>query len=576
MRHAVIGSKALGSLAGLVLAAAVAAPSPAAAQSGNTEALGLVRDAMDAYSNLDLDLSKAKLDKALTLATKLDKTTLARVYVSLGVLHIGGFADNAKGQQSFMIALCLDNSIMVDPMLSAPEIDMLFTMARNQVNPGQCQHTLSTIVMPAAAPVPGPGPGPGPGPVVPPVAAGLAPCGQHTPPVEQRQKYELPVYLELATQNYGRVNRLVFKYAFDGAQSYNELDMKPAGRGFGVQIDCDSGQIRIFDPSSITYYIEGYDRMGNLICGHGTAGAPLVVAMTPAANPLPALPGLNPPKECAPCAPWDTTCQQGGLPGLDEPCDPTTGCAEGLVCGDAGLCAGGDGVASAGGPKTFYVNLGAGSGAGFMSVDMEFDKITSEGGTSVIEHVEDSPSGFAWSGIPLRLAFGYYLIEHLALELTGRFDVKIDSFSQPVSCADAAADAGLDWDEVNCFGGTPADEEAATKAVALKDNGEAVKKKQNMVAWLANLRVKYDFIDDGGLRIAAFAGVGYGRVKYRIAAGDSAYFPMPGFIDIEVGAQLMYYFTPNFGLGLEVPIDILVADGFGLNFEGILALSFGF
>lgn len=569
MRHAVIGWKLLGSLTALAVAA-VLAPPPAAAQSGNVEALGLVRDAMDAYSNLDLDTSKAKLDKAVALASTLDRGTLARVYVSLGVLHIGGFADNAKGQQSFMIALCLDNAILVDPLLSAPEIDMLFTMAKNQVNPGQCQQTLSTIVVPG----PPPGPGPGPGPTPPPVPAGLQPCGQHNPPVEQRQKYELPVYLELSPQNHGRVNRLVFKYAFDGAQSYNELQMKPAGRGFGVQIDCDGGQIRVFDPSSISYYVEGYDRMGGLVCGHGTAAAPLVVAMSSEAAPLPPLPGFAPPRECAPCAPWDTTCQQGGLPGLDEPCDPTTGCAEGLVCGDAGLCTGGGGAGEAVGPTTFYVNLGGGSGAGYMQAEKAFSFIQE----SKIQIVD--VSGFAWSGVPVRLAFGYYVIPKLAVELTGRFDVKIDKFTEPVSCTEAADDAGLNWDEVECFG-NPQSEEDAASSVALKEDGTAVKKKKTMFAWLANARARYEFINDGALRMSAFLGVGYGRIKYRIPAEEDSYFAMPEGLDIEIGAQLMYYFVDNFGIGLEVPIDIVVglADSkgdFGMNFEGLLTLSTGF
>lgn len=577
MVHGVNASKLFRSLAGLALAVSLAAPTVASAQSANVQALGLVRDAMDAYSNLDLDTAKQKLDEAVALAPQLDKATLARIYVSYGVLHIGGFTDNAKGQQNFIIALCLDDSILVDPLLSTPEIDMLFTMAKNQVNPGQCQQTLSTITMPGG----GGGQTGGGGPTATPPKPQIPPCGQHQSPVEQRQKHELPVYLELATQMHGRVNRLVLKYAFDGSQSYNEMPLRQAGRGYGAQITCDEGQIRVFDPSSISYFIEGYDRMGNRVCGHGSAEAPLVVAMTPDAPVLPAVPGFDPPKECAPCPPWDDTCRDAGLPGLDEPCDPSTGCASGLVCGDAFLCvpeaAGGGGAGGA--PSRFYVNLGAGTGAGFMSTEMKFDKTVEDEDTGEyrIESVDDNPSGMAWNGIALRPTVGVYLIENLALEVSARVDLKIDTFSEPVSCLDAAEDAGLDVDQIDCLGGTPEDDEAAASAVALKDGGGAVESKETLFAWLVNLRVRYDIVAESAMRLGIFGGVGYGHIKYRVAAADKPFFPLVGMVDIELGANFFYYFSKNYGIGVEVPIDVLVGDGFALDFELILIpVSVGF
>jgi opacity protein-like surface antigen len=563
-----------------VLASALLVPALAAAQGPIAQARSLVKEAMDAYSSLDLETAQSKLDKALELASEIDEPTLARVYVSYGVLHIGGFTDNAKGQQSFMIALCLDDSIMVDPLLSTPEIDMLFTMAKNQVNPSQCQQTLSTIVTPQGGGGTGPGPGPGPGPR--PSAQQLPQCGSHQAPVEQRKKYELPVYLDLATQMHGRVNQLVLKYAFDGGTNYSQIPFQRAGRGFGAQISCDEGQIRIFDPSSIEYFIEGYDRMGNLVCRHGAPEAPLSVAMSPDAPVLPGIPGMAPPKECAPCAPWDTQCLQGSLPGLDEPCDPATGCAEGLICGDAGLCVSdaGGGAGEQVGPEHFYFNLGIGTGAGYMTSEMEFDKVASGENSSeeyaTIEHVEDNPSGMAWSGLPLRAAAGYYIIPRLAIEVTGRLDLKFDSFTEPLSCWDAN---GQDMDEVmsHTCTGDPTTEEDAKKSVAQTSSGDAVERSEMLISWLVNLRARYDVVSQGGLRVGLFGGVGYGNIKYRIAAEDSAYFPRPGFIDIELGANLLYYFVDNYGMGLEIPIDLMVGDGFALNFEIILyPVSVGF
>ncbi len=567
-----------------VLVSALLVPALAAAQGPIAQARSLVKEAMDAYSSLDLETAQSKLDKALELASEIDEPTLARIYVSYGVLHIGGFTDNAKGQQSFMIALCLDDSIMVDPLLSTPEIDMLFTMAKNQVNSGQCQQTLSTIVTPQGGGGPGPGPGPGPEPGPGPSAQQLPQCGSHQAPVEQRKKYELPVYLDLATQMHGRVNQLVLKYAFDGGTNYSQIPFQRVGRGFGAQISCDEGQIRIFDPSNIEYFIEGYDRMGNLVCRHGAPEAPLSVAMSPDAPVLPGIPGMAPPKECAPCAPWDTQCLQGSLPGLDEPCDPATGCAEGLICGDAGLCVSdaGGGAGEQVGPEHFYFNFPGFSPVGFGAIvaEMNFSKIVSDENGSEVQEVEDHPKGALWSGVPyawpFRMQAGYYVIPRLAIEVTGRIDVKFDTFHEPLSCWDAN---GQDMDEVKSHTctGDPQDQEAAKESVALTSDGEPVEREEMLVSWLVNLRARYDVVSQGGLRVGLFGGVGYGYFKYRIASGDEIYFPMTGFIDIEVGANLFYYFSDHYGIGAEIPVDFIMGDGFSVNFElALYPVSVGF
>jgi len=77
--------------------------------------------------------------------------------------------------------------------------------------------------------------------------------------------------------------------------------------------------------------------------------------------------------------------------------------------------------------------------------------------------------------------------------------------------------------------------------------------------------------------LSLFAGAGYGHIIYKVASpsGDP-YYPKPGFVDIEVGAGIIFYFARNFGLGLELPIDVLVADGWAVNLDPSLVLSFGF
>jgi hypothetical protein len=61
-------SRSVGLLCGLLLLLTLFSPGTASAQNANAQALGLVRDGMDAYSNLDLDAAKAKLDQALGIS----------------------------------------------------------------------------------------------------------------------------------------------------------------------------------------------------------------------------------------------------------------------------------------------------------------------------------------------------------------------------------------------------------------------------------------------------------------------------------------------------------------------------
>lgn len=580
-------SRAFKALPVLLLLSGLLLPVSAGAQSDPKRAvLELVKESMDAYSNLDLEAATAALEEALGFAPDLDRQTLARLYVSYGVLWIGGFGDNNKGQHDFTVALCLDPMVMVDPFMSSPDIDVIYQAAQVQANDTKCQALLSTII------VPGESTGPSPlstytGPVEP----SVPPCGNHMAPAQQKKKYELPIYLEIDPTMIGTVAYVVVKYAFDGGAQFKDLPMTNMGPGMGAQITCDEGQIRVYDPSSVSYYIEGYNAGGNLVCGHASTEGPYMVGLVPEADVLAALPGMNPPKECTPCPPWDPTCGTFGKPVEGQSCDPSTGCAVGLICGDSGLCKTADGSGEPRGPSKFYVNLGAGSGFGIMSQKMEFNRINSEDGINSIARVNATPSGAAWAGIPIRLAVGFYLIPKLSLEVTGRFDVMMATFTQPQSCWEAT---GGDEDRLataSCAdypeAGQPPDTEAEwKKSVALTDSGKAVEEKESLLfyQWLANLRVRYNFIEAGGLRISLFGGLGYGHIKYRVKGtednnndgSNDPYFPTPGFLNVEIGPGLAYYFHNNVGIVVEVPIDVLFLDGWAINFDIFVGVSFGF
>ena len=119
--------------------------------------------------------------------------------------------------------------------------------------------------------------------------------------------------------------------------------------------------------------------------------------------------------------------------------------------------------------------------------------------------------------------------------------------------------------------------EAVSRASVVQDAfGNDIITKAFQYAWLINARVRYRLVHKGVFGFSLFGGIGYGHIQYRIAGDDTAYFPMPGMFDIELGPGLAFYFNQHFGIVVDVPIDIIVGDGFALNFDVTLGLSFGF
>jgi hypothetical protein len=592
-----VDSRSVKSLPGVVLVAVTVmlASSSALAQS-NPEAsqkvVDLVKSAMDAYGNLDLENATNSLEEALGFAPDLDKTTLARLYIAYGTIRVGGSGDNPGGQHDFVTALCLDETVNIDPLMSSPDIDTVFAAAKQEATPDNCQQVLGTIVLPADMKL-----GPIKGKVVDP---GVPACGAFTPLDAQKQRYEVPVYLDVDPMMRSRIAKIVLKFSFDGSPDFRDLAFGPAGMGYGAEITCDEGQIRVYDPTSISFYIEGYDHLGNLICGHASAQGPYMTVMSPDVPPAQAVTGLALPKECAPCPPWDQTCGQTVKPKEGDMCDAQGACAEGLVCGEAGICeaAGGGGSGESRGPKMMYFDLLAGVGVGAQGKDMSSANFITQNdaGENVIGHPNNG-GGFAWSGVPLRLVVGYKVLEWLSVEVTGRLDVtKAASFDKSVqSCWDAS---GHDLDKINGVGdyagegalscttvdGTPPgdpgfDADLAKQSIALTNGGDPVESTTPHIgnSWLVNARARFRLLQKGGLQLSAFAGLGYGHIMYMVkSAENQSFFPAPGFFDIEVGPGLAYYFNDHVGIAVDVPIDVIVGDGWALNFDFTVGLSAGF
>jgi hypothetical protein len=463
--------------------------------------------------------------------------------------------------------VCLDPTISVDPLFLTPEMDTEFSLAKLQANPSACSAAIASV--PAAG-----GSSETPDFEMSVTEPTITPCGEHEPIREQKEKHEIPFYVVLDPEMEAQVDVLVVRYAFDASSDYKQIEFEKRDIGYGALLTCDEGQIRIFDPATVSYYIEGTNAIGEVICGHGTKEVPNEILMMPDAVPLPPIGGMTP-KECAPCPPWDKTCGRMTLPGLGDPCRPDKGCQEGLKCADFGICEMEEKPAGSQGPSTFYVNIYGGTGFAYFNKDWSIKTVNEDG------QITEAPqgSGTAWAGIPARLAVGYFVIPKLSVEISGRFDIYVASINEPQSCWDAGGKTEEGMDSITCYP-QPTTEEEGKTSVAYTDDpnegGQEIWIKEYQYAWIINARARYKLLSQGAFVLSAFGGLGYGHIQYRIAGEGTAYFPMVGMVDIELGPGISYFFTDHFGFNLEVPIDILVGDGFALNFDLALGLGFGF
>jgi hypothetical protein len=593
-------------LVNILLVILMAWPAQAQQQS-KTVAVNLIREAMTAYGNLDVDTAKAKLDAALAMGAQLDSGTLARVHMSYGILWIGGLGDNARGQDSFVTGRCLDPSAQIDPLYSTPEIEMIFTLAKGQVNPSACQQRGAVpAAMPPTTVMPGPQqpvqPMPQPMPQPTGAAWGAMPaCGSHSPVSVQSKSHELPLAVQIDQGLATRITRLGIRYAFDGSTTFFNTEMNKAGSGWATgMITCTDGQIANFDPSRIAYFIEGYDASGVLVCSNGTAEAPFTVSMTQGAAVMQGLPGTPEPQKCGECPPWDQKCME--RPKAESmPCFADEECPTGQKCGDSGFCEGGEDKdkgkgrrgsdGEGGGPQFFYVNITGGTGGGFATSKDPF--LAAEGWDQGVYSAEYKKiSAGAWGGVPLRFQLGFPIKPRFALEVGMRIDFRAltTKMKQPYPCKDTGPYAWSELrDEYGLQCGASTNDEhygalnweeggwlyAFTRDFAAPGFGKA---------FLINMRARYKFVLEEKIQVSFFGGLGYGHLFYAPKTKDvdmdgkrDVQFSTPGMINLELGPALSIYLNRNFGFVFEVPIDLVFgqAGSFGLNAELAVGISFG-
>lgn len=576
----------------------------------NEEALAMVSSAMDAFSNLEMDRAREVLEEALAFADELENPTRAKIHTSLGVIVISGFSDTPLGQSHFIQATCLDSETTVDPLYSTPEIDLIFSQAKELATAEKCEEF---------------------GIVAEGVEPSIRPCGDFAPLESQRRAHEIPFYVEVDGNLEYQVTSVILHYAFDSGR-YTDLELSPRANGYGAKVECDLHEIRRVNPKEVTYYIEGFSADGELVCGHGNEEYPLVLTMSENASLPPRIAGMKP-EECIQCEEGDTECQKNLMAKLrgngkdGDSCTSDMDCIVELMCDPEMFVCTSEPITreekeedtKTPGHKKFYVALSGGTGGGYVRKKINIKKAAIpapdsgetydpreligvtydiDEATGRIVTVKNNAKGFSWAGIPVRLAVGYHITPKLSVEVSGRMDMFVISNSEPVNCWDAAGgdiDRMLtNADENLCsfeFDGNYSDADRKTMgevAIAVKKVGEpdangnskqqTLNKKTYQFAWLVNARARYRYLTFGSFVGSVFGGIGYGHIQYRVKDTSSGkhYFPMPGMVDIEIGPGFAYYFTENAGVIVDVPLDFIVGDGFAFNIDVNLGISVGF
>jgi hypothetical protein len=248
-------------------------------------------------------------EKKLLQAIKLCKpngacsdSVKATLYCDLGIVYAGGMNRNDDAKAQFALALKADPKVTPDSDLVSPEIEALFAEAKKGGGGGG---TKPPKEEPGTAPTGGGG-----GDLI------------HTPPAEQATLTPVPLFAQLPAGT--SASRVQLSYKPFGASEWKALEMKPHGKGFGVEIPC----VEIGSASGdLSYYIQAFDAQQNLVSWSGTRQAPNKVPIrTLLQGDAPHLPGLPPPAKCQDtdvCPPDFPGCKGSGdkKPSCD-PADP--------------------------------------------------------------------------------------------------------------------------------------------------------------------------------------------------------------------------------------------------------------
>lgn len=126
-------------LTSFLLLAALAGQGTAFAQV-DAQIAELNSQALEAYQALDIDTARGKLEQAIGLAQQsgIGGAPVAQTYINLGIVYVAGMNDRDQGLTAFVAGLCMQPNAQLDPLLSTPDVQQVFTQAQQDAGSGAC------------------------------------------------------------------------------------------------------------------------------------------------------------------------------------------------------------------------------------------------------------------------------------------------------------------------------------------------------------------------------------------------------------------------------------------------------
>lgn len=337
---------------------AVIAVSAAGAAAEDTRSIRRVeemnRAAMEDYDILEFDSAKKQLSDALAVVkkAKLDKTKVAaRTHMNLGIVYGGGLGDQDTALLEFVSALEIDKDLKLDPAYRSPALQKTFDQARSTTGAG-------TVEPPVTPP--------------PPAESGL----KHNPIEEAPSGAPVLISVRATTEIVDRASQIVLRYRPAGTEAFLSLPMKSGG-GAEFQATIPETATR---GESVHYFVEAKAATGKVLASAGTVDSPYIISIV---KPVSGRPVDEPPDEENPIS------RQGGGTGSG------TGDETGVAKSHPSV------------HRSFYINVGVGSGLGYVSGETE---VSHQAVTCCV-----APAPF--HVLP---EIGFWLSQKLTLSLVGR------------------------------------------------------------------------------------------------------------------------------------------------------------
>jgi hypothetical protein len=583
----------------------IAADASAQTAAGGPQAavLQINQQAMAMYGDLRFAEAKQLLQQAETMCNQyaVRGQPLARTYANMGIVEAGGLGNNAGALDYFRKALCQDRTIMLDPLSTTPDIQMLFNAAQGQVAaPGACQGAaIAPVPPPPTYPQPVPQPPTYPQPTYPqpqptypqpqpPSAASQ--IMRHTPLTQQARMVPIPVFTEVNPNV--TVGQIVLFYRTTGERIYQQVQMQKSGAGYAATIGCDV--LTTLEPIGIEYYIAVLDPASKLLGTAGTEAQPYQISIVDTLTVVPpSIPNEPPPSACvAECPPWNPECNKG-CKQLGDMCDNSGECCSGMTCVEE-MCTASEGGDDGGGggdgnfKMRFRMSINGGIGFGLITGGAEkpYNQVSS-GDLKV-------GTGFALSKFHLRAnpMFNIPAVNGLAVGLMFRGDIPLESYS------DVAA---VSKNRAKVWGLEPSLLVGVSYRLVGADNDTGFQLLfQGFFGWMNILhRVQYkdctpvkggteDWDDDDTNGNQTKDGFTYKEGEL-ICNQDNVtdqgwngedwkgthFFRNAGPVGIELGLDGYYWFVNNFGINFGLDID-LPFPKFALNIDVQAGLAFQF